>query len=96
MPESANSHRTYYRVFGALIVLTFLTIGVSFLDLGEWHTIAGLAIAVCKAALVALFFMHLLSSNRLTWIVLGAALFWFGILIALTLADYLTRHWIAF
>src|SRR5262249_30349499 len=86
----------YYAVFGALIVLTFFTIGISFLHLGEWHTVAGLTIAMCKAMLVALFFMHLLYSNRLTWIVLGAALFWLVILLALTMSDYLTRHWLAY
>lgn len=93
MPGAAISQRTYCWVFGALIVLTFLSIGISFLELGEWHTIAGLTIAVCKASLVILFFMHLLLSKRLAWIVLGAGVFWFGILLALTLADYLTRHW---
>jgi cytochrome c oxidase subunit 4 len=86
----------YYTVFAALVVMTFLTVGMSFLELGEWHTVAGLTIAVCKAALVALVFMHLLYSNRLTWIVVGGALFWLGILMALTLADYLTRHWLAY
>jgi len=87
---------TYYRTFGALIVLTGLTVGLSFVDLGEWHTATGLTIAVCKAALVALFFMHLLHSKRLSWIALGAGLFWLGILMALTLSDYLTRHWSAY
>jgi caa(3)-type oxidase subunit IV len=62
----------------------------------EWHTVVGLTFAVCKAVLVALFFMHLLSSSRLTWIVVGGGLFWLGILMALTLADYLTRHWLAY
>ena len=96
MSERVIPQSTYYRVFGTLIVLTFLTVGLSFLELGEWHTVAGLIIAICKAALVALFFMHLLSSQRLTWIVLGAGLFWLGVLMVLTLSDYLTRHWLAY
>lgn len=96
MSGRAISPSTYYQVFGTLIVLTFLTIGISFLELGKWHMVAGLTIAVCKAVLVALFFMHLLASSRLTWVVVGGALFWLGILLTLTLADYLTRHWLAF
>jgi cytochrome c oxidase subunit 4 len=83
-------------VFGALIALTVLTVGVSFLDLGAWHTVVGLTIACCKALLVAFFFMHLLSSTRLTWVVAVAGLFWLGILIGLTLSDYLTRYWLAY
>ena len=45
----------------------------------------GLAIATCKALLVALFFMHLLTSPRLTWLTVAAGLFWLGILLVLTL-----------
>jgi cytochrome c oxidase subunit IV len=96
MSERILPARAYYLVFGMLVGLTFLTIGISFLELGEWHTVAGLIIAACKVVLVALFFMHLLSSSRLTWIVVGGGLFWLGILMALTLTDYLTRHWLAY
>jgi cytochrome c oxidase subunit 4 len=96
MSERILPSSTYYVVFAALIALTLLTVGISFLELREWQTVAGLTIAVCKAVLVALFFMHLLYSNRLPWIVLGAGLFWLGILMALTLSDYLTRHWLAY
>ena len=67
--------------------------GVSFLEIGVWHTPAGLAIATAKGLLVALFFMHVLYSSRLTWLTIAAALFWLGILMALTLTDYLTRGW---
>jgi cytochrome c oxidase subunit 4 len=83
--------RTYYAVFAALIVLTFLTVGVSFLNLGDWHTIVGLAIAVCKATLVVLIFMHLWYSSRLTWVIALAALYFLGIMLGLTLTDYGTR-----
>ncbi|HMF18438.1 MAG TPA: cytochrome C oxidase subunit IV family protein [Gemmataceae bacterium] len=84
--------KTYYYVFGALIALTVLTVGISFLDLGQWHIAAGLTIAVCKAGFVILFFMHLLHSRPLTWLILGTGLFWLAILLALTLSDYVTRH----
>lgn len=83
---------TYYRVFALLIGLTFLTVGVSFLHLGgAWHLAAGLAIAVVKAALVVLFFMHVLHSTRLTWVVVASGFFWLGIMLVLTLTDYLSR-----
>jgi len=96
MDETSPSAAPYYVVFAALVVLTLATVGLSFCPLGNWHTVIGLAIATVKAALVALFFMHLLHSQRLTWLALGAGLFWLAILMSLTLADYLTRDWLAY
>jgi cytochrome c oxidase subunit 4 len=96
MHEHSPSTAPYYVVFAALVALTFATVGLSFCHLGNWHTVIGLAIATIKAALVALFFMHLLHSQRLTWLALGAGLFWLAILMSLTLADYLTRDWLAY
>jgi cytochrome c oxidase subunit IV len=87
---------TYYNVFAALIALTLLTVGVSFIDLGAMHTVVGLAIAIVKSLLVVLFFMHLLYSSNRNWLAIGAGLFWLGILLALTLADYFTRYWWAY
>ncbi len=93
MSDHILSQKTYYAIFAALVGLTLLTVGLSFLPLGEWHTPVGLLIASAKVALVALFFMHLLYSSRLIWLVAAAGLFWLAIMIALTLADYLTRSW---
>jgi cytochrome c oxidase subunit IV len=93
MTDRTLPTRTYYLVFIALIALTFLTVGLSFLDLGNWHTPVGAAIALGKASLVALFFMHLLHGSRLNWLALAAGLFWLGILLALSLADYSSRGW---
>ena len=64
-----------------------------FFDLGPLNTIAALGIAVFKATLVVLFFMHVRYSSRLTWAVVIGSVFWLGILLALTMADYLTRVW---
>jgi cytochrome c oxidase subunit IV len=50
-----------------------------------------LSIAVLKATLVVLFFMHLKYGTRLTWVVAGAAVFWLGILLLLILSDYAAR-----
>lgn len=96
MAEHIVSRSTYYRCFAVLIALTLLTVAVSFLKAGVWHTPIGLVIAAAKAGIVALFFMHLLSSRRLTWLAAAAGLFWLAILIGLTLSDYWNRHWPAY
>jgi cytochrome c oxidase subunit IV len=86
--------RSYYRVYGALLALTLLTVGVAYLDLGPMNVVAALGIAIGKALLVMLFFMHLRSSSHLTWIVAGAGVIWLANLLLFTLADYLTRNWL--
>ena len=96
MSEHLIPQRVYYVVFACLIALTMLTVWLSFQELGPWHAAVGLAIATCKASLVALFFMHVLYSGRLVWIMLGAGLFWLAILMSLTMTDYLTRPWLAY
>jgi cytochrome c oxidase subunit 4 len=85
--------RVYYTIFGILILCTYLTVQIAFFDLGALNTIAALGIAVFKATLVVLFFMHVKYSTRLTWAVVLGSLFWFGILVSITMADYLTRGW---
>jgi cytochrome c oxidase subunit 4 len=91
------SQPTYFIIYGCLLVLTAATVGISFVELSEgMHLAIGMLIAGCKALLVALFFMHALYSSRLTWAVIGAGLLWLGILLAFTLADYLTRSWLAY
>jgi cytochrome c oxidase subunit IV len=96
MSEHVLPQRVYYAVFACLIALTVLTVWLSFMELGPWHVVIGLAIATCKASLVAMFFMRVLSSGRLVWLIFGAGLFWLAILISLTMTDYLTRPWLAY
>ena len=88
--------RVYYMIFGILMFCTYLTVQIAFLDLGPLNTIAALVIAVVKATLVVLFFMHVWHSTRLTWVVVIGSLFWLGILLALSMSDYLTRAWQTF
>lgn len=83
--------RLYLAVFACLLGLTALTTTVAFVDLGRLNTVIMLVIAVVKATLVALFFMHLWWSERLTRAVIGSALAWLLLLIGLTLSDVLTR-----
>jgi cytochrome c oxidase subunit 4 len=83
--------RTYYLVFLTLIVCTAITVAVSFVDLGPFNVVVALGIAILKATLVVLFFMHVKYSGKLTWVVVAGSLFWLGILIVMTAGDYLTR-----
>ena len=84
---------TYFTVFGTLMVLTAVTVAAAFTDLGALNFPVALAIAITKATVVVLFFMHVKYSTRLTWVVVAGSVFWLGILLALTLSDYLTRAW---
>jgi cytochrome c oxidase subunit IV len=93
MSEHVVPVKVYVAVFVSLILLTALTTGVAFIDLGPFNTVAALAIAVTKMMLVVLFFMHVKYSSGMTRIVIIAGLFWLAILISLTLADELTRNW---
>jgi cytochrome c oxidase subunit 4 len=79
---------TNVRVFIILLVLLFATVGAAYLPLGRWHFPIAMTIAVAKAVLIVLFFMHLLYSHRLTMVISVAAFLWLGIMLALTLGDY--------
>ena len=85
--------RVYYTIFAILLFCTYLTVQIAFFDLGAWNTVAALVIATFKATIVVLFFMHVKYSTRLTWAVVGGSVFWLGILLALTMTDYVTRVW---
>jgi cytochrome c oxidase subunit IV len=85
--------RTYYLIFLTLMVCTAITVAVAFVDLGPLNAIVAMTIAVLKATLVMLFFMHVKYSTRLTWAVVLGSVFWLGILIVMTAGDYLTRAW---
>ena len=105
-PADASRHKgealsSYLLVYAALMVLLGLTVAASFvnfeqrylgrLNLGWLNIGATLLIAVVKALLVVLFFMHVRHSSRLTRIFAAAAFLWLGILLVGTLNDYLTR-----
>ncbi len=94
MSEHIVPKKIYYAIFATLMALTGVTIAVAFLDLGPLNNIVAMSIAVFKATLVVLYFMHVRYSNRLTWVVVVAGFFWLAIMITLTFSDYLTRGWI--
>ena len=96
MSEHIVSKKVYFVIFGALIVGTLLTAWVAFRDLDHIlftgaNTVVALTIAVIKATLVVLYFMHVRYSTRLTWVIVIAGFFWLGILFSLTMADYMSR-----
>jgi cytochrome c oxidase subunit 4 len=87
------SVKLYATIFGALLVLTLVTTAAAFIDLGgELNSIVALMIAMVKALLVVLFFMHVRYSSRLTWVFAGAGLFWLLILVTSTVIDVLSRE----
>ena len=94
MTQDIVPRQVYYRIFASLLVLTLLTVGVAFIDLGPLNTIIALTIAVGKATLVLLFFMHVRYSSHVIWVFVGAGVFWVGMLLVLTMSDYVTRGWL--
>lgn len=98
MSTRAISPAGYVVVLVALILLTVLTVGISFAQIsGFWHTTLGITIGIIKAALVGLFFMHLVDSRVTTWTVVIVTLFWLvAVLMLLTFSDYATRSYFPF
>ena len=100
MSEHTEHHivspKTYFAIFGALMVFTAITVAVARLDLasiwGPLNIVVALTVAVVKATLVILYFMHVRYSSRLTQVIVVAGIFWLVILLAMTLSDYLARR----
>ncbi|MGE0444917.1 MAG: cytochrome C oxidase subunit IV family protein, partial [Vicinamibacterales bacterium] len=65
----------YYTIFGTLMVMTAVTVGVAFINLGILNFPVAISIAILKATLVILFFMHVKYSSRLTKMIVGMAFF---------------------
>lgn len=84
----------YYAVFAALMAGTAVTVGIAFVDLGALNNVFMLGIAMTKALLVILYFMHVRWSTRLTWLVVASGFFWLLILFGITMSDYMTRGWV--
>jgi cytochrome c oxidase subunit 4 len=84
----------YVGIWAILMVLTGVTVFVSFIELHDWNIVLALTIATIKATLVVLFFMHLYYSSKLTKVTVIAALFFLFLLLALSMTDYLSRSWL--
>ncbi len=98
MEHSVEHHivpvKNYVFVWLALIILTFTTWGVAYIDMGRFNIVVALVIAFIKMSLVIYFFMHVKFDDPLTKLFVGGGFFWLLILIALTLGDYMTRGWL--
>ncbi len=95
MSEHIVSKKIYYVIFAALMAGTILTVLAAFKDLDHFftgaNTVVALTIAVIKATLVVLYFMHVRYSTRLTWVIVIGGFFWLAIMFGLTMADYVSR-----
>ena len=94
MTHQVVSVRFYVLIFLVLIALTGTTIAVSRIDLGEFNFVVAITIAVVKAVLVVLFFMHVKQSSSMTKLFVCAGFFWMAILFVFVLSDYLSRGWL--
>jgi cytochrome c oxidase subunit 4 len=97
VPESHHEHivspKVYLLIYLALLVGTSVTVGASYVDMGPWNPVIALAIAVVKATLVVLYFMHIMYSSKLMKLTIGAGVFTFLILVGMSLSDYISRAW---
>ena len=83
--------QVYVTIFVCLLVGTGLTVYAATKDLGPLNNVVMLGIAVTKATLVILYFMHVRFTNRVTQLAAVTGFAWLLIMFALTLSDYLTR-----
>ena len=81
---------TYYKVFGALVFFTLLTVGVAQVHLGPWNFIVAVLIATIKASLVASFFMHLKDDNRFNVMIFIGSVVFITVFFVYTMND--TEH----
>ena len=91
------SPKIYVTIFAVLMICTVLTVVAAEIDLNQYFTglniIVALTIAVFKASLVVLFFMHGKYSPKRTQLVIVASIFWLAVMLFMTMSDYVTRLW---
>ena len=85
--------RVYLGIFAALCVLTVITVAAAQFDFGPLNNLVALGIAITKATLVVLYFMHARYSGKLTAFVIATSAAFLFILMFLTLTDYVSRGW---
>jgi cytochrome c oxidase subunit IV len=93
MSEPVSTVKTFIGVFVALLILTGVTVAVSYANLGAFSPIVALTIATIKALLVVLFFMEVRYVPKMTMVVIISGVFFLGILLALSMTDYISRAW---
>jgi cytochrome c oxidase subunit 4 len=93
MSDHIVSGKVYVAVFLALVVLTVVTVVAATYDFEPFNVIVALGIAISKATLVVLYFMHARYAGGLTKLVILSSVAFFFILVFLTMSDYVTRSW---
>lgn len=83
--------RLYFSVFAGLLVLTALTVYIAGFQFGAFNLVVAMAVAVVKASLVALFFMHLKYDNKVFMLIFVTSIAFLGIFVTFTMADTMTR-----
>jgi cytochrome c oxidase subunit 4 len=92
--SNSSPLKTYFAVWAALLLGTFITYKAALLDLGRFNAPVALIIATTKALLVVLFFMHLKGAGeKLLKLVVTTTIFFLFLLLILSMADYGTRAW---
>jgi cytochrome c oxidase subunit IV len=103
-PDQREHHgptvKMYFAIFFALAILTVVTVLAARFDFapmlgvemgGFVNNVVALGIAVTKATLVVLFFMHVKYENKLVGLAVVSSVIWLSFLILITISDYLTR-----
>lgn len=80
-----------YKIWGILIFLTFVTVGVAQIDLGALNFTVALLVASIKATLVCLFFMGLKYDHKENTVIFSTSFIFLAIFMILTFGDLLTR-----
>ena len=92
--EKVVQPKVYVRTCVALLALLASTWAVAYIDLGPFNLIVALAIAITKAIVIAVFFMHIKGGSPLLRLAAVAGVIWLIIMLSLTLGDYATRGWV--
>ena len=91
MSDHVSPVSLYLTIFGALMVLTGVTVGAAYVDLGAFNFSVAMLIAGFKASLVVWFFMHVKYQSHLTKLTVATGLFFLSILLGMSLIDYVSR-----
>ena len=91
MSDHVSPVSLYLAIFGALMVLTGVTVGAAYVDLGPFNFAVAMLIAGFKASLVVWYFMHVKYQSHLTKLTVATGLFFLSILLGMSLIDYVSR-----
>lgn len=93
--ERVHSPRFYWSNCAWLMALLALTWGLGYVNFGAFNLPLALFISFAKTILIVLFFMHISGSSRLLHLAAFTGLIWLFLMLLLTLADYVSRGWVA-